>query len=345
MILPDREDIPDPLLSREQWVVWREIYIDERDEYTKVPVNPHTGGKAASDDPETWGSFEDAVQYVEMTLQGDGVGFVFSDDDMLVGVDLDNCFTDDGTLYDRARDIVDELYSFTEISPSGDGLHIYVLASHPGDDYRKGGLETYETERFFTVTGDRFEGTPTEINERNAEFRTIHDEYIARDDGGGNTDTPTGGATKQITLSDAELLEKAKSAENGDYFEDLWEGRWEKHTHRWDGWSAGQGQSEADSALCTMLAFWTNKDKARIKRLFEKSKLHSKKWDDHPSYADRTVDAACKTVSDGYQPTEPDPPAICPDCEDAIGEHNQLENGDWQCPGCHAIWFPDEAET
>lgn len=81
-------ECPETLREREQWVCWRE---EERDDkLTKIPVTPATGGFASSTDPETWRSFETALEYTE-TEHADGVGFVFTDDDPIVGVDLDDC--------------------------------------------------------------------------------------------------------------------------------------------------------------------------------------------------------------------------------------------------------------
>ena len=39
------------------------------------------------------------------------------------------------------------------------------------------------------------------------------------------------------------------------------------------------GRSEADLALCTMLAFWCGPDKVRIDRLFRQSGLMRAKWE------------------------------------------------------------------
>jgi len=78
-------ECPETLREREQWVCWREETRDGKP--TKVPVTPGTGGFASSTDPETWDAFETALEYTE-TEHADGVGFVFTDDDPIVGVDL-----------------------------------------------------------------------------------------------------------------------------------------------------------------------------------------------------------------------------------------------------------------
>ena len=71
-----------------QWLCWR---FEERDgKPTKVPYDPSTGEKAESTNPKTWTSYEKAVS--ECKKHGyDGLGFVFTPEDDLCGVDLDKC--------------------------------------------------------------------------------------------------------------------------------------------------------------------------------------------------------------------------------------------------------------
>ena len=112
----------------------------------------------------------------------------------------------------------------------------------------------------------------------------------------------SGQDTLPIPLTDGELIEKAKNAKNGDYFADLWEGRWERHTVRWE----SDTHSEADLALCGMLAFWTRKDPDRMDRLFRQSELCRDKWVDRKDYRDRTIKKAisgCSTVYEGKSET------------------------------------------
>jgi primase-polymerase (primpol)-like protein len=129
-------ECPETLREREQWVCWRE---EERDDkLTKIPVTPATGGFASSTDPETWDSLETALEYTE-TEHADGVGFVFTDDDPIVGVDLDDCRdpeTDNAD--DVALDIIERLDSYTEVSPSGTGYHVLITGELPEGRNRRG---------------------------------------------------------------------------------------------------------------------------------------------------------------------------------------------------------------
>src|SRR5215216_2818508 len=112
-----------------QWINWR---YEERDsKLTKVPICPHSGELAAVDRPETWGTYEEAVR-ASKEQSHDGVGFVFTEKDPYAGIDLDKC-RDPGTgeIEEWAREFIDHLDSYTELSPSGSGVHVLVKATLP----------------------------------------------------------------------------------------------------------------------------------------------------------------------------------------------------------------------
>ena len=90
-----------------------------------------------------------------------GIGFVFTPEDDLCGVDLDGCLDPEtGEIEPWAWEIIEELDSYTEISPSGTGVHILVRGELPEGRNRKGRFETYDRGRYFTVTGKHLAGTP-----------------------------------------------------------------------------------------------------------------------------------------------------------------------------------------
>jgi len=308
--------IPRSLKERDCWICWRE---EERDgDITKVPVDPHTGGFASTTDPETWGTFEEAVDVHQgAAVDTSGVGIVFDPDDTLVGIDLDDCrdpHTGEATT--EAREIINQLESWTEVSPSGTGYHVFVHGLLPeggnrGDIDDVSHLEMYEKSRFFTVTGEHVDTTPATVARRAETVRELHTEYVADDDsdddsGGSETTEP-----EPVSLEDTELLEKAKQ---GDKFRRLWNG--DTSTH-------GGDHSRADLALCSKLAFWTGGDERRIDSLFRKSGLMRDKWDEQrgsETYGEMTVDKAVSGQTDYYDPEKGradggvtvDPPATTP---------------------------------
>lgn len=144
-----------------QWVLWRTEARDGKP--TKVPLNPHNGYHASVTDPGAWGTLAEAYE-ATTKHECDGVGFVFSKKDSYVGVDLDKCITD-GAVEPWAWEIVQRLNSYTEISPSGRGLHIIVSGSIKGTRRRKGRVEAYNHSRFFTITGDVPNGCADDVRE------------------------------------------------------------------------------------------------------------------------------------------------------------------------------------
>ena len=298
----DTSGIPETLQEYDQWICWR---VKDRDgKATKVPIVPGTGEYASATDPQTWRPFDEALEYFERG-EAAGVGFVFTDDDPFVGIDLDDCRDPEtGSPGTDAREIILELESFTEVSPSGTGYHVLVRGSLPGDRSRRGSVEIYETARFFTVTGDRVETTPSQVMERPAALESVYIEYIAETETShsetevGTQQASTHETSQSVTLEDEELLERARNASNGEKFERLWRGS-----------TAGyESQSEADMALCFLLAFWTGGDAARVDQLFRQSGLLRDKWDevhyaDGSTYGEKTVERAIANTDDVYDPS------------------------------------------
>lgn len=183
LIPPNLEAVPEELQKYSQWIVWEAGKITKRDgtvKVTKVPHNPKTGKKASTIKREHWGTFDQACE--AYLIDGyTGIGFVFTADDPFVGVDLDNCFDESGNLRDDARRAVDELQSFTEKSPSGNGLHIICQGELPGDGHcdNKTGREMYQEGRYFTITADVVEGLGT-VQEGGAALKALYSDWFGQ---------------------------------------------------------------------------------------------------------------------------------------------------------------------
>lgn len=244
-----------------------------------------------------------------------GLGFVFRDEDPFVGVDLDDARDPNaGTPTDWAESIIEELDSYTEVSPSGTGYHVLIEGELPPGRNRRGDVELYETARFFTVTGTHVETTPTDIRERTDALTTVYAEHVADEAvktteepdtaieqvGGPETDeTSESGdpSSGKSVLSDEDLVSKARSASNGAKFERLWRG----DAHGYD------SHSEADMALACLLAFWTGGETGQMDRLFRRSGLMREKWDavhyaDGSTYGETTIDRAVNVTTEHYSP-------------------------------------------
>ncbi|MEQ1893435.1 MAG: hypothetical protein ABL998_12885 [Planctomycetota bacterium] len=160
-VAPKAEAIPEELKAIAQWVAWR---YDERTDratgevkVTKVPINPRTGGNAQSNAQSTWSTFERAwARYEQDGL--DGLGFMLTLESRIVGIDIDKCRVPaTGVIEAEALEIVRELNSYTEVSPSGCGIRIFVLGKLPATGRKKGRVEMYDSARYMTVTGARVE--------------------------------------------------------------------------------------------------------------------------------------------------------------------------------------------
>lgn len=158
---------PDELRSRRQWVTWK------RENGTKVPYNAQRPTKKASTiDPATWSTYEQACAAAARCHHA-GVGYVFSSDDPYAGVDLDDCVVE-GQLSPEASAIVAQLDTYTEISPSGTGVKMWVIGDIPSGATSKE-IEIYSQARFFTFTGQQLPGTPSTIRDAQTELMALYD--------------------------------------------------------------------------------------------------------------------------------------------------------------------------
>ena len=291
--------VPAELKEEPRWVCWRR---EERGgKLTKLPVDARTGRMAKSTDPATWATFEEAVAAVGR-WRCDGVGFVFGPDRAFTGLDLDHVL-DGGALDPEYRWVVDEAGTYTEVSPSGDGLHLIFRGSKPdwAQRSRKGQpggrvVEMYDHDRYFTVTGDVFEGRGA-IRRNAAVVERAYRTWIEPEAQAAQAsfdDAAPGCDAGDMT--DDELVERMCASRNGDDIRALLAGD-----------CAGQGgdHSAADMALCAHLAFWCAGDAQRMDRIFRRSGLMRGKWDSrrgNATYGSQTIERAIAGATEFYTP-------------------------------------------
>lgn len=274
------KDIPLQLRQLKRWTGHKE----------KKPVNPLTGNPAQSNNPDTWGTFEEAVAAVD-TYKLDGLEIMLGDG--LCGVDIDHCIAEDGTVAPIATEIINAMNTYTEKSLSGTGVHMYFTGAidEAGDIYKKNpknGVEIYSSGRPFVVTGNTVGQFPT-VENRTEQVKAIQQKYMQR------TKKEPSKKREQGTpkgLSDEDVIRKASTAKNADEFNKLWGGDF----------SGYNSQSEADLALCNNLAFYCGTNADQIDRLFRQSGLMRDKWNDHPTYAKDTVQNAIASCPNTYSP-------------------------------------------
>ena len=282
------KNIPESLKKLNQWVCFKLEYNKKKGKYDKIPKDPKTGYNAKANDPSTWSDYQTAVNAVSK-YGFDGIGIEFANG--IFGVDLDNVVKD-GKLTPEAQDIIKTLDSYTEYSPSGTGVHILCKGTIPPKDRRKGNVEMYSEGRFFTVTGNVL-GEVKEVQERTAQAAAVHAKYLKREEPKANNQP-----MPDLSLSDSELISKAMNAKNGHIFRALWNGDI----------SGYPSHSEADLALCNLLAYWTNGNAYRMDVLFRQSGLYREgKWNERhgaDTYGNMTINKALSDFTP-YKRTAP----------------------------------------
>ena len=261
------EKIPHELTQLPQWIGYQ-LAPKPNGKTDKIPKNPHTGGNASVTAPPTWSDFLTALDFANRSEEADGVAIVLSGQDNLVVVDIDDCVLPDGNLKPAAQKIVAELNSYSEISPSGRGVHLFAFGKLPPGRRRsqKLGIEMYETERFMTVTGHHLPGTPTQVLKRTEQLQQLHVRIF-----GNQTHESCPAAPSEMPASDWQLWLSVFEASGGGRVRQLFEG---------DISGSSNDPSQAVIDLGNALAYWTNNDKQRMKRMFYQTALKRDKWEE-----------------------------------------------------------------
>lgn len=154
---PDFNSIPDEL-KKLPWGVWRaEPRLDKNGnltgKYNKAPRNPRTGIKIGANQPEAFGTFDEAKQAYESGSYT-GVGVLMCDAN-IVGIDIDDAievFEKKPHVEKWAKQAVKE-GAYCEVSPSSNGLRLFVKGKLSGKGRKVDKLEIYDDGRFLSVTG------------------------------------------------------------------------------------------------------------------------------------------------------------------------------------------------
>lgn len=322
------EKIPLELKQLPHWVGWKYMQHPGEDHKRKVPINAMDGQPAKSNDPTTWCDFDTACRGKER-FGLDGIGFMFSGDGIF-GIDIDHCYDPETQELDpAAAEIIETVQSYTELSPSGTGIHILCKGALPEGRKRRGAVEMYSTLRYFTVTGNQF-GLEYPFSDCTERVAVMHRKYLGEEENAAGAQKaalpmPTGRGTNADMSVDA-ILRRMFDSKHGQKLQDLYNGSWERY-------GIGDGsQSSADQAFCNTLAFWCRCDAALMDAIFRRSGLYRQKWDKHrgaKTYGQITIDRAIKDCRDIWEPQERvqhPVPAVPPPPQNTSNDVPAIEN-------------------
>ena len=270
-----------------RWVNWKLETVNG--DLTKVPYNPHTKHKAKSNDQSTWGTYDEAKSSYE------NVGILLYDK-KLICIDIDHCIENGEVIHSMKREIEDFIElsnSYTEISQSNTGLHIFMIIAEPYHVIAKKHepWEIYSSGRFMAVTEN--------IYKNREKIRTVTTDEMTSilETTGypwGKTEeivAPTLSYSTSTTLTDQEVLDIMFNAKNGGKIRQLYNT------------TGAKGSSEDDISLCTHLAFYCD-GYDQIERIWVSSPLGQRqKTAKREDYRKATITKAMKSCTDHYSPT------------------------------------------
>lgn len=288
MSITNFEGIPPTLQHIPHWLLYKiEVAIDKngKERYAKIPYQIN-GQKARPNDTTTCATFNRCKLVYE---QGGyhGIGYLFTEDDPYVCVDWDDCVNDGIVDPDVMQELL-SLCSYGEISQSGKGVHCFMVGIKPGDRCRWK-VEMYSKLRFVAITGYHIEETPKDICQAPQEaISKIYNEKVVNPASTKNAD----GQCKPISspnAADNQIIQSCMKAGNRAKFKALFDGDISKY----------RSASEADLALCNIVAFYTQ-DEDQINRIMQMSGLYRKEWKHKGS---RTIRRAISGLNRTYQGT------------------------------------------
>jgi putative DNA primase/helicase len=161
----------DELKAQKRWIL----------HFEKAPFYPGRG-KISVKDTQFHMTYDEAVKLARQDKRF-GIGIVLGDG--LAGIDVDGAMEPDGTLPQWLAELLEQLDTYAELSPSGTGVHILALSP----SFRavkvsctretKRGIEVYSHDRFFTFTGHVLHDAPVNAAPLQALTKELKEEQLA----------------------------------------------------------------------------------------------------------------------------------------------------------------------
>lgn len=156
-------NFPKQLTEKNQWLVWKFEQYEGDKKPRKVPYyvsgKKRFGKQGDESDIASLSNFESAKSALDFGNY-DGLGFALLASDNFIGIDIDS-----NADPELVKNIISGIGSYTELSPSGNGYHIWVNGQTKTFKDNNVGIEVFANAQFLTMTGNHLENTPFEINE------------------------------------------------------------------------------------------------------------------------------------------------------------------------------------
>ncbi|HCZ9997923.1 TPA: DNA primase [Staphylococcus aureus] len=259
-------EIPDELIELPQWVLWRAEWNEKQQQYSKIPYS-YAGYKASSTNSDTWTIFDAINSIYEQNDRYDGIGFVISEHDNYIVLDIDNAIDESSQITSNlALDMTKVTYC--EKSPSGTGLHCFFKGELPKERKKKRSdldIELYDNARFMTMTGESI--GQREISDDQSLLNNLVERYFKQEE---LPETFIGNnITNKSNLDDEDVINIMLKSKQKDKISNLLQGNYEPYF---------DSPSEAVQSLLHYLAFYTSKDKEQMERIFLNCNNLTDKW-------------------------------------------------------------------
>lgn len=286
-------EIPQELKLVSNWVLWRAEWNEKQQNYGKVPYSIN-GYRASTTNEKTWCDFESVSIEYEVDEQYSGIGFVLSDDNNFVCLDIDNAIDKKGQINSELALKMMQL-TYCEKSPSGTGLHCFFKGKLPDNRKKKRtdlDIELYDSARFMTVTGCTI--GQSDICDNQEVLNTLVDEYFKEN-------LPANEVVREesntnMQLSDEDIINIMMKSKQKDKISNLLQGNYESYF---------ESSSEAVQSLLHYLAFYTGKNKQQMERIFLNHNNLTDKWESkrgNTTWGQLELDKAINNQSEVYSP-------------------------------------------
>lgn len=301
--------VPGELKNINNWVLYKAEKTGDRVSKPPYQVN---GRLADPTNRNHWASYEKVLEVYKKSDEFAGIGFVFEEAAGYVGIDMDDVIDEDGTLNEEAGRLIEGLNSYTEISPSGKGIHIIVrtngqaIVSGKAKPYSFKSLEMYANKHYFTITGDVYNNyitisnIPCSVCDKislmeyyNITLNKKDTSMMVHKQSDKSDNTYKTKDLKNVVSLEENAKQVMIELEKEEKYLMLFNGFYKRLKY--------PSKSEADMGLCRIVAN-RKRDAEIIDYIFRKSKLYNSKWDKMHSavgktYGEVTIDKVLGSIN------------------------------------------------